>query len=350
MGIAKLAIGPILAVPKLCDWAAMLSANRNTYRSVYAAHDLTVVAGVNGGENADHASDSFAGDIYQLAPHAARLDVSTGDEPPENALAYDLYLDGRFGPERPSSTFLGHLGRDLLPVSHLRMMGPSGDLVEVLTLTNPAPHPERGQVFAGTTFFMPLAPMKVGVEYTLLDTSDEAELPGATPEFEGRFGTGTHIRLADGGDILVELLRPGMMLVDPDGREAEVLDIRHEAVDGAGADAPVLLPKGLFDTEADLILSPRQPILISDWRAEVMLGAKEVALKAGDLVGDNGITRQRGGTREMFDILTAEPFVVLADGQACPLPGQNPINDATAPNPAEIQGFLRQSGILAREN
>lgn len=324
----------------------MMKSSDDTYRSVYAAHDLQICAGVNGGEPAGHAEDSFAGDVYQLMPNAARLDISTSAEPLQNPLAYDLYLDDRFGPERPSSTFLGHLGRDLCPVSRLRLMGPAGDLVEVVTLNNIAPNAERGPIFAASTFFMPLSPMKSGVEYVLIEAMTSPEAPQENADFEGQFGRGTHIRLEDGGDILVELLRPGMVLETREGFGVELRDITSAKVDMSGPEAPVVLPRGLFSNAADLVVSPRQSILISDWRAEVMLGTKDIALCAGDLALNPAPGQT--GLREMYELRLAEAATVYADNQPCPIAGSESAATLAYQRPKDVPNFLRQSGLLTQ--
>lgn len=122
------------------------------------------------------------------------------------------------------------------------------------------------------------------------------------------------------GALAVEFLEPGDRVITRSGarvlRGVEVAVIRDVAVVtvAAGAlghdrpDAPMCLPAG-------------QAVMLRDWRAQAMFGAREAAVPAARLVDGEFLCAGRMAELRLFRLVFDAPEVVYADGVelACPV-------------------------------
>jgi hypothetical protein len=123
---------------------------------VYQSVDMSVVCGANLGDPISFAAELNLGDIYEMQPHCRAHHLSlTENENGSFAISYD--------------TNLGQIGTTVHLDSCLTLMSPTGIPFEVLILVE-VDH--RGD--AEAVYILPLAPLKPGVEYTLIDITHSA--------------------------------------------------------------------------------------------------------------------------------------------------------------------------------
>jgi len=134
-----------------------------------------------------------------------------------------------------------------------------------------------------------------------------------------------------------------------------------------------VITKGTLGNTEDLLLGQHHRLLISDWRAEVMVGTKDVLIRAADLVDDDQIYIRSGGfieyTQLVFDAhqiiyaqdmpteslhITAELMSELPSEMAHDVLNAFPSLPGAMPKPSRIplethdaQNLLRQIGRLS---
>ncbi len=263
--------------------------------NVYGREALVVQTGVNAGDAVAGASDSFPGDTYVFSAEtpASDLVVPRDDEDPLHT------------PEDDGGAGIGVLGRDVGLDSRLTFMGDDGRTVEVLMLAGQGDQ-------AG--WFLPLTPLVPGMEYTLIQADDD---PGTFSYSDYTcvcFARGTMIRMADGSEKPVEALVEGDLVQTRDNGPQPVRWVGGRVAPAHGHLAPIVITGGTLGNHSDLIVSPQHRLLISDWRAEVMLGSLEVLVKARDLVNDDTIYRREGGVVEYFHILFDNHEIIYSEG------------------------------------
>ncbi len=260
---------------------------------VYPHETLTVHTGVNAGEPVAGASSSCLGDTYVFSDGAHAREVLV----PQDGTTPN---DHHHGGTQPV------LGRDIHPDSRLTFMGSDGKTVDVIVMTGENPDHPAG--------FLPLAPLVPGQEYTLIKTEDD---PGEIDHSDHAvvcFARGTLIRMADGTEKTVETLTTGDLVLTRDNGAQPVRWVGSRTVPAYGHLAPIVISKGALGNHSDLIVSPQHRMLISDWRAEVMLGSLEVLVKARDLVNGETIYCRQGGVVEYFHILFDNHEIIFAEG------------------------------------
>jgi len=132
----------------------------------------------------------------------------------------------------------------------------------------------------------------ISVDVGSTDSDDDADIIITC------FGKGMLIR-TDSGDVAVEALRVGQMVVCGDGKTRAIRWKSKRHVDRAELAShpefrPIRIRKhalGEGSPSADLVVSPQHRILINDWRAELMFGEAEVLVAAVHLLNDTDITR-----------------------------------------------------------
>lgn len=269
--------------PEMCD--------------VYPSLDFSVVSGVNEGEGISGADCSVVGDVYQFSSQAKPFEFGVGE-------AGDR--DGE------SDHHLGQLGDGFEFDSRLTFMGDDGSKTEILIV-----HEEGGNGGdhgEAQDYCLPLDPLKPGIDYTLIKADED---PG---EFHFSdyscvcFARGTLIKMADGTQMPIEHITEGDLVLTRDRGAQPVRWIGGRTVPAHGHLAPVVITKGALDNTDDLIVSQQHRLLISDWRAEVMLGSHEVLVKARDMLNGDTIYLRRGGVVEYFHILFQSHEIIYAEG------------------------------------
>ena len=269
-----------------------------------------VTSGVNAGEAVTNASDSYPGDVYVFSNSATAYDLVVSDSGAGTGNSASQFEDNVPGQNVAAGSEIGNLGDGLELESRLTFMGADGSNVEVLIVNNTN---EGSDAWSGE-YFLPLSPLTPGVEYTLL----EADINPGTFTYSDYscvcFTRGTGIRLADGREVPIEALVEGDMVLTRDNGAQPVRWVGGRTARAYGHLAPIVISKDALGNHADLIVSQQHRMLLSDWRAEVMLGSHEVLVKARDLVNGDTIYRREGGAVEYFHILFDNHEVIYSEG------------------------------------
>ncbi len=295
---------------------------------VYLSDDFVVTSGVNSGDGVASARDSSVGDVYRFSPGAEARDLLVPEENHADNSSDDI-PDSPAGHTGDAGSEIGVLGDGLELDSRLTFMGSDGSNVQVLIIDNT--EIDHGDDGPGD-FFLPLTPLKPGIDYTLIETDDD---PGSFSYADYTcvcFSRGTLIRLASGREIPIEEIEIGDAVLTRDNGAQQVRWIGSRTVPAFGHLAPVVITKDALGNDADLIVSPQHRMLLADWRAEVMLGSREVLVKARDLINGDTIYRRQGGVVEYFHILFDTHEIVYAEG----IPSESlHINETTLDSLAE---------------
>ncbi len=127
------------------------------------------------------------------------------------------------------------------------------------------------------------------------------------------FVAGTLIRTA-GGEMPVERLRPGDMVITKDDGAQPLRWIGKRKVRAEGSYAPIRIAPDTFGNHRGLLVSPLHRVLIRDSLAELLFAEPEVLVAARDLVNGNSVTRVEGGMVEYVHILFDRHQVVFSAG------------------------------------
>jgi hypothetical protein len=278
--------------------------------SVYVATDFVVTSGVNAGDPVTNASQSSVGDTYSFSGSATPRDLIVHDEGKGIGNRLSTFDDNVRGQTVGAGSEIGTLGDGLELESRLTFMGGDGSTVEVLIINNT----NEGSYDWSGEYFLPLSPLKPGVDYTLI----KADVDPGTFRYADYtcvcFARGTLIRLADGTEKPVEALAEGDMVLTRDSGAQPVRWVGGRTAPAFGHLAPIVISQGALGNTGDLIVSPQHRVLLSDWRAEVMLGSHEVLVKAKDLVNGDTIWRREGGVVEYFHILFDKHEIIYSEG------------------------------------
>ncbi len=278
--------------------------------NVFCGSDFVVTSGVNAGDGVTNASDSFVGDIYVFSASPTPYDLVVHDSGSGSGNSAGEFEDNVNGQSVGSGSEIGKLGDGLELESRLTFMGSDGSTVEVLIINNT----DIGPTDWSGEYFLPLDPLKPGVEYTLIKADID---PGSFRYSDYGcvcFARGTMIRMASGGEKPIETIVEGDIVLTRDNGAQKVRWIGGRTVTAYGHLAPVVISKDALGNHDDLIVSQQHRMLLSDWRAEVMLGSQEVLVKARDLINGDTIYRRQGGVVEYFHILFDTHEIIYAEG------------------------------------
>ena len=117
-----------------------------------------------------------------------------------------------------------------------------------------------------------------------------------------------------GGDVRVEDLRPGDLVLTLDHGPQPLLLVSHKVFPATGRNAPVMIRKGALGNNADLLVSQQHRMLIGDWRAEMYFGVEQVLVAAKHLCNGDTICIRPGGEVEYFHLLFDRHQIVWAAG------------------------------------
>ena len=129
------------------------------------------------------------------------------------------------------------------------------------------------------------------------------------------FTRGTRI-LAQGGEIAIEKLEIGDLILTMDHGFKPIRWIGSVKVEGRGRLAPIFIRAGTMKNLRDLRVSPQHRMFISGHDAELLFGEGEVLAAAKHLVNDDTIRVQECAEVEYFHILFDEHEIIFAEG--CP--------------------------------
>lgn len=138
-----------------------------------------------------------------------------------------------------------------------------------------------------------------------------------TPPAQGMLA-GTMVRTLD-GLIPVEFLTPGDRIVTRAGarRVTSVSVVARKQVDLVRIKASTM---GHDRPDQDLLLSPGQPVLIRDWRAQALYGLPVAAIPAARLADGEFVCLETHRNVRLFTLRFDEDEVIYAEGLelACP--------------------------------
>lgn len=226
-----------------------------------------------------------------------------------------------------ADSVLGDAGNDTIEVSHGDTVdgGDGDDLFRLVDL---------GEAPGGTIFIEGQTTGQSGgdrldlnglVDRTTLNITDSTggELTGTAQMFDGTavsfsnidsiicFTPGTLIRTATGLRP-VETLRPGDLLVTRDAGPQPLRWVGSREVTATGRLAPVRVPGGT----RPLLVSPQHRMLLSDYRAELLFGEREVFASAAHLAEYGAARRVTGGSVTYIHLVLDHHHVIEAEGLA----------------------------------
>jgi len=165
------------------------------------------------------------------------------------------------------------------------------------------------------------------------------------------FVAGTRIA-TDRGDVMVEDLQAGMQVWTMDHGVQPLRRVLGKRVDGTGVLAPVVIAAGVFGNQRPLRLSPHHRMLVSGWRAELLMGEAEVLAAARDLVDGTDIRVEPVAEVDYVHLLFDRHEIVFAEGAASE--SYHPFaDDATVLAPetlAEIAAIFPDLGLAFWED
>lgn len=126
------------------------------------------------------------------------------------------------------------------------------------------------------------------------------------------FAAGVCIDTADGPRPVEEIEEESLVHTLDNGLQP-VRRVLSKKVEGRGALAPVVFRAGALGNPRDLIVSPHHRILLSGWRAELLVGSPEVLASARDLVNGDTVFRLPVAEVEYVHLLFDRHEVILAE-------------------------------------
>ncbi|MFV2038599.1 MAG: Hint domain-containing protein, partial [Paracoccaceae bacterium] len=160
--------------------------------------------------------------------------------------------------------------------------------------------PTDGTILSNATF----------VSSTFVTVSTQIPIADLAPPC---FVRGTMI-LTPKGEVAVENLRPGDLVVTLDHGAQRVRWIGMSEVDASGEFAPVLIRAGALGNSRALRVSPQHRILVQGWQAELYFGQSAVLVAAKHLVDGAGIVQETGKSVCYFHMMFSQHELVTSDG------------------------------------
>lgn len=173
--------------------------------------------------------------------------------------------------------------------------------------------------------------------YTVASSTGQSDTGFVVVNSVPCFVAGTHILTPD-GEVPVELLSPGDLVLTKDEGPQPLRWIGQRQVAAHGAFAPICISANALGEHRELMLSPLHRILIRDSLAEMLFGEGEVLVTARDLVNDQSIRRIEGGMVNYVHLLFDRHQVVFSEGLETEsfLPGSQLANSLEAEMIGEI--------------
>ncbi|CUH53037.1 Hint domain-containing protein [Shimia marina] len=156
-------------------------------------------------------------------------------------------------------------------------------------------------------------------------------------DFVPCFVKGTRI-ITQGGEIAVEDLVPGDMVLTMDHGFRPLRWIGQRTVSGTGALAPVRFEAGALGNDVPLMVSPHHRMMLSGWRVEMHFGEIEALVPAISLVNGETIRQISGGDVTYVHLLFDCHEIIYGGGIPSEsfLPGEQGLNSMTEAVQKEI--------------
>ncbi|MBL4927104.1 Hint domain-containing protein [Fuscibacter oryzae] len=258
---------------------------------VLVADDIFVSLGVNQGEGMAGPDEVCAGDIYQIDPDHQPLRLVVESHP----IA---------GQRIAAGSMVGHPGDPVTIEARYDLMGDPGDRVSLLLLSLPG---------AGR-FVLPLSPMAMETDYTLVRTEAAPEASGLADLLCVSFLRGTMIALATGEQRAIEALRPGDRVLTRDHGGQPLLWVGKATLRAVGPFAPVVITAGTLGNAGDLIVSQHHRMFLYQRRKPEGLATSELLVQARHLVDGERIFVREGGFADYFSLVFDRHEIIYAEG------------------------------------
>ena len=153
----------------------------------------------------------------------------------------------------------------------------------------------------------------INFTYGVQSSTGETDIGVVTVNTIPCFVGGTMILTPD-GEIAVETLQPGDLVITHDDGPQPVRWIGSRSVPAQGSFAPVRIEANTFGDHRTLLVSPQHRVLIRDSLAELLFGESEVLVAAKDLVNDKTVRIQDGGEVTYVHLLFDRHQVIFSEG------------------------------------
>jgi hypothetical protein len=285
----------------------------------YPAHALRVISGAYMGDGIGLEDATVLGDTYRLmsqnsAMRLAISDAGVGGQP--------CVADG---------SEVGLPGEALTIAACHMLMGPGGEVVEVLILT-------RDGADGTNLHVLPLSDVSPDTEYELVGTETHSAPERFADIASVSFLAGTHLTIANGAQMPVEHLNVGDVVLTRQHGPQPIRWIGFQTRRAIGAAAPVRISEGTLNTSRDLRLSPQHRLFIWQRTDTLGTGRAEVMVKAELLVNGDTVVREQGGHVDSYQIVFDDHEIIYAEGIAVEsllVTGQN---RALLPEDLAVQG------------
>lgn len=297
---------------------------------VYAGDTFRVTDGVNRGDAISAANELELEDVYELATNTGqkRLAIATDEATGGFVIA--------------AGSELGRPGAALYLDSLVTFMGAHGSTDEALILVET--DAQTGMI--ARTYLHPLSPLAEKTGYTLVTADRDAARARLAQSACVSFTRGTAITLADGRQIPVEDLKPGMRVLTKDNGPQELRWIGEQTVRATGAFAPIVIAAGALNNTGELTVSPNHRLFIYQRIDTVGAGQNEVLVKARHLLNGSTVVTAEGGFVDYFQLLFDKHEIIFAEGIA----SESLFVDTTTRPivPAEVQKRLKSEAKQVR--
>lgn len=275
---------------------------------VFAAEELEVVSGANLGDPLMPLEELCPGDVYEFLPGAEALELAIHDAAAARAGSGQFLQKGAAAQIVARGSEIGAPGDSLRLEGRLTFIGPEGDTVDLLPIALLGSGGRGGHLV-----FLPLGPIEAKRRYTLVRADadpGEVRLTDITPV---AFTRGTMITLGDGRQCPVEDLRPGDRVLTRDHGAQPLRWVGHRTVRGVGPFAPVVIAKGTYANESDLIVSQHQRLFLYQRGQARLTETAELFVKALHLVDDEAVFIRTGGFVDYFHLVFDQHEIIYAE-------------------------------------
>lgn len=283
---------------------------------VFASDAIYVIHGVNGGDGLAGPHEVCQGDLYALEEAAVPLRMVLSRGPDGQRIA--------------SGSQIGTPGEGVRLVARYTLLASDASRVELLYL----------ELDSGPGVALPLSPMGIGLDYTLIDIDASPEDVALADLLCVSFARGTMITLADGRQCAIEDLTPGERVLTRDHGAEPLRWVGKATLRAVGAFAPIVISAGTLGNIGDLIVSPHHRIFLYQRNRRPGLETAEILIQAKHLVDDEKVFQREGGYIDYFSLVFDHHEIIYAEG----VPAESlMVNDATVRHlPAELASELRQ--------
>ena len=180
-------------------------------------------------------------------------------------------------------------------------------------------------------------PVSVNFSYTASNSLGVSDSAFVTVTTVPCFTAGTAI-LTDRGEVPVEQLVVGDLIVTRDNGLQPLRWIAQRTVRAEGKFAPVVIEAGTFGAHRRLIVSQQHRVLLMHWMAELMFGEPEVLVAAKDLINECSVRLLTGGEVSYIHLLFDRHEIVFSEGLPTEsfFPGPMVLPEFEAPVLAEV--------------